>query len=143
MPDTKRLAAMNLPYLQEQSPRLLRFVCSAQGWFYVVSGIWPLVSPYSFQIITGFKVDFWLAQTVGALLAVTGAVLVLAARAGRITREIALIAAGQACVLGVVDLYCVALPGTTRAYWLDAVVEFGLVTTWLAGWWSARRHARR
>jgi hypothetical protein len=91
-----------------------------------------LLSGGTFQAVTGYKTDFWLAQTVGLLLAASGVVLILAANANRITREIALLAALQAAVLMVVDLYCVTQPHTTRSYLLDAIVEGGLLVAWLA-----------
>lgn len=109
---------------------VLRFTARAQGWFYLVSGLWPIFSGDSFQEVTGRKADFWLAQTVGLLLAITGVVLILATRAGRITREIMLLGALQAAALTVVDVYCVFQPRTTRSYLFDAVVELGFVLAW-------------
>lgn len=111
--------------------RALTLLAQGQGAFYFLSGLWPLLSPGSFQLVTGRKEDLWLAQTVGLLLVVLGAVLVLAGRARRITREIILLGAGNAAVLGVMDILCVFAPRTTRAYWLDAVLEAGLAITWV------------
>lgn len=105
-----------------------------QGWFYLVTGVWPLLHGERFQRVTGYKVEFWLAQTVGVLLAISGGAFLLAARAGRITTELAFIAVMQAASLAVVDLYCVTQPGTTRVYLLDAIAEVGLVAAWL---WAA------
>src|SRR4051812_43430058 len=115
-----------------------------QGWLYVLTGLWPLVHGHSFQLITGFKADFWLAQTVGALLAVSGAVMINAARTGRVTPEIGWLAAGQAAALAAIDLYCVSQPRTTRAYWLDAPVELAFVFAWLVVWRqrAVARHAQ-
>ena len=48
-----------------------------QGAFFAVTGIWPLISPGTFQKVTGPKVDFWLVKTVGILIAVIGSVLML------------------------------------------------------------------
>jgi hypothetical protein len=133
---------MTVPARGVDTPAL-RILGCAQGAFYAITGIWPLLSPYSFQVVTGFKEDFWLAQTVGALLAVTGAVLFSAGRARRITAEIALLGGGLAFVLGVVDVLCVAAPRTTRVYWLDAIAEFSLVIAWIVCWRrSSAKHAR-
>src|SRR4051812_49455177 len=77
----------------------MRILAQAQGWFYIVTGIWPVLSGRSFQAVTGFKTDFWLAQTVGLLLAVSGAVLVRAAQKNRVTPGIILLAPGQAAGL--------------------------------------------
>jgi hypothetical protein len=110
-----------------------------QGWFYLITGIWPLVAGTSFQWVTGFKADFWLAQTVGALLAVSGIVLLKAAKAGRITPEIMLLAGGQAAVLAGFDVYFVFQPRTTAVYWLDAMAELALVIGWTMAWRQGQR----
>src|SRR5437868_1530386 len=94
-----------------------RFLAQLQGWYYLITGIWPLVSGQSFQTITGFKADFWLAQTVGLLLAVSGVAMIRAGRTSRVTMEIAWLALGQAAALAIIDVYCVSQPRTTRAYW--------------------------
>lgn len=129
------------PHLGARSSWLVR-VCGAQGVFYGLSGVWPLLSPQTFQAVTGFKADFWLAQTVGAILSLVGVVLILAARAKRITPEIVVLGAGLAGVLLVVDILCVRAPRTTRAYWLDAVAETALVAGWLIAVQQHRRKAR-
>ncbi len=105
-------------------------IAQIQGAYYLASGAWPIISPSIFQRVTGPKLEYWLVETVGLLLVVSGAALLLAGRANRVTREIALLGAGTALVLGVVDIYCVSEPRTTRAYWLDAILEVSLVTTW-------------
>jgi hypothetical protein len=55
-------------------------VASLQGAYFPTTGIWPLVSRRTFEQVTGPKVDNWLAQTVGVLVANIGAVLLLGAR---------------------------------------------------------------
>ncbi|HEU5077663.1 MAG TPA: hypothetical protein VFT72_00525 [Opitutaceae bacterium] len=111
-----------------------RLLCALQGGFYLLTGIWPVLSGYTFQRVTGFKADFWLAQTVGLLLAMSGLVMIVAARARRITPEIALLAAGEAVLLAIVDIYCVGQPHTTRVYLIDAAAEIILVLAWLRFW---------
>ena len=58
----------------------------------------------SFEAVTGPKTDDWLVKTVGVVVAVIGAVLVLAARQRRITPEIAVLGAGSALALAGIDL---------------------------------------
>jgi hypothetical protein len=121
----------------QKGMRHLQRVAGIQGWFYLLTGIWPLVHGRSFQVVTGFKKDFWLAQTVGALLAVSGASLLVAVRSGRIVREIVVLAMGEALVLAVADITCVPLPGTTPVYWADAASEALFLVLWARG---LRRH---
>lgn len=115
----------------------LRVFARLHGWFYVLGGIWPVVSPRTFQALTAPKMDFWLAQTVGLVLAVIGVVVLLAARERHLTKEIALLAGGVALVIGLVDLYGVTQPRTTSAYLLDAPAEFVLAAIWAVAWWRA------
>ncbi|HEX2861367.1 MAG TPA: hypothetical protein VHN79_06990 [Lacunisphaera sp.] len=127
------------PVARSGGSRFLTFLARLQGGFYLATGVWPLVAPASFQVVIGGKEDFWLAQTVGALIGITGIVLLLAARRATIAAEIALLAALQAVALGIIDLYCVPLPNTTAVYYLDAVAEFCLAAGWAVGWWRQRR----
>lgn len=55
----------------------MRYVCLTQGIYFMLAGVWPLVNIHSFEVITGPKVDVWLVKTVGLLVAVIGAVLLL------------------------------------------------------------------
>jgi ABC-type Fe3+-siderophore transport system permease subunit len=113
-------------------------VARIQGWFYLLTGIWPLASANSFQLVTGFKTDFWLAQTVGSLLAVSGAVMLHAAKAHRVTPEIIGLSAGQAFALALMDVYAVFQPSATPVYLLDVFVEAALITAWLQVWRGKR-----
>jgi len=102
-----------------------------QGVFYLATGIWPLLDILSFQLVTGPKTDLWLVRTVGVLVTVIGAVLLLAARRRRVTDEIVLLAVGSALGLAAIDLIY-ALSGRISAVYLaDAVAEIGLALLWL------------
>jgi hypothetical protein len=105
-----------------------------QGIYYVATGIWPLLDITSFQMVTGPKTDLWLVRTVGVLVTVIGAVLLLAWHGRRITPEVMLLAIGSALGLASIDLIY-ALSGTISSVYLaDAVAELGLVGLWLFGW---------
>src|SRR5687767_6396396 len=54
-------------------------VAQGQAGYYILTGLWPFVSRRTFEAVTGRKQDFWLVQTVGALVGVTGAALATAA----------------------------------------------------------------
>ena len=114
----------------DASDRVARLAL-AQGVYYLVSGVWPIVSIRSFEAVTGPKADRWLVKTVGALVATTGAVLIGANRKRRITAEIALLAAGNAGALAIIDGVYVAKGRISPVYLLDAVPEVGLVAAWL------------
>jgi hypothetical protein len=114
--------------------KLLPKIALVQGAFYLATGLWPLIDIDSFQAVTGPKMDLWLVRTVGVLIAVVGAVLIFAARRGRIGAEIMLLAVGCALGLTAIDIYYVLSGTISPIYLADAVVEIGLVAGWAFEW---------
>lgn len=102
-----------------------------QGGFYLITGIWPLVSARTFEKITGPKYDFWLVKTVGTLVSVIGGVMVIAGLRKRITPEVSLLAVGSAAGLTAVDIVYVSKNRISPVYLLDAVVELVLMVMWI------------
>lgn len=107
-----------------------------QGVFYAATGVWPMVSMRTFERVTGPKVDHWLVNTVGALVGVVGGVLAAAGTQRRVSRELAMVAAGSAAALATVDVVYVARGRISPVYLLDAAAELGLVAAWAV---AARR----
>ncbi len=102
-----------------------------QGVYYVLTGVWPLVSIDTFQMVTGPKTDLWLVQTVGALIAVIAAVLLAAVWRRRATAEVILLALASAMALIGVDVVFVVRQVIDPIYLLDAAVEALLVVMWI------------
>src|SRR5689334_16187102 len=102
---------------------MLKMVLYAQGIYYVVTGLLPIVSMRVFELITGPKVDDWLVRMVGLLAAVIGATLVLAARRGRFSDELLLLAVGSAISFTVIDVFYAAVGRISMIYFGDAIVE--------------------
>jgi hypothetical protein len=112
-----------------------RVLATTQGWFYVVSGLWPLLHMRSFEFVFGPKKDRWLVQTVAGLLVANGWTQVHAGTTGEGLAQAAQIGTGTALTLGAIDIRY-AVPGRiSRTYLLDAVVEAG----WLAAWAATTR----
>lgn len=109
-------------------------VATLQGVFYVATGVWPLVHIDSFMAVTGPKTDLWLVYTVGVLVTVVGLVLLAAARSGRITPEVVLLACGVALALAGIDVTFVARRVIDPIYLADAAAEVVLVL-----WWAVAR----
>ena len=101
-----------------------------QGLYYLVTGIWPLLSMRTFEAVTGPKADKWLVKTVGVLVGIVGAVLMLSARRRHVAPEPALLAAGSAAGLAAIDTVYAARGRISKVYLLDAVVEIALVAAW-------------
>jgi hypothetical protein len=102
----------------------------AQGAFYLATGVWPLLHMRSFEAVMGEKTDDWLVETVGALLTVSGAEMLMAGLCRRVTPEIALLAAGSAGALAAIDVIYTARRVIRPVYLADAAVEVGLVGAW-------------
>ncbi len=103
------------------------------GGYYVASGIAPFASRRAFEAVTGPKLEWWLVQTVGALVTVAGATMVSAAARRRVTPEIVGLAAGCAGTLAAIDVVYVARGRIRPTYLLDAVVEVAALAALAAG----------
>ena len=106
--------------------RSVRLVLGAQALYYIVSGVWPLVSMRSFEWVTGPKTDDWLVYTVGLLLAAVGAGLATAIRLRQIGAPILVVAFGTALALAAIEIVFVSLRVIAPIYLLDAAVEIAL-----------------
>ena len=105
-------------------------VALVQGIFYFLTGIWPLLSMETFLRVTGPKTDLWLVKTVGTILAVIGAVLILAQANAEITASIIVLAMGSAFGLVVVEFIYVAKQVISPIYLGDAFLELLLIAWW-------------
>jgi hypothetical protein len=112
-----------------RSPRSV--VSGVQGLYYLATGVWPLVHIESFMDVTGSKTDLWLVYTVGVLIAVVGSVLLLAARTGRVTPEVSLLAVGSAVGLAAIDIIFVTRGVIAPIYLAKTAPEPVLVVSWL------------
>lgn len=108
-----------------------------QGVYFVLTGVWPLISMRAFEAVTGPKVDRWLVKTVGVLVAVIGGSLVLDRR--RPSPGTTALGIGSAVALGAVDVVYAGRGRISRVYLVDAVAEALLVAAWLARLRDKRR----
>ena len=95
----------------------------AQAAYFVATGVWPLISPRSFQAVTGPKDEMWLVKTFGLLVAAVGVGIGSAARKGPVPSSMRLTAAGSAGVLAAADCWYVARGRIPRTYLVDGVAE--------------------
>jgi glycine/D-amino acid oxidase-like deaminating enzyme/nitrite reductase/ring-hydroxylating ferredoxin subunit len=106
-----------------RSPRI------AQGAYYVVTGLWPVLHLRSFEAVTGRKRTGWLIRGLGGAIAAIGAAL-LTGRAGR-PRRARRMGFGTAAALAFAGVYLTASRRGTRAYLAEAAVEAGFAAAWL------------
>jgi len=115
---------------------LTRLVLSCQAAYYLVTGIWPVISLRTFEAVTGPKADGWLVRMVGLLAAVIGATIGVAARRGQRTPELLVLAFGSALAFAAIDLVY-ALGGVISAIYLADAALQGIGVALLA--WSLGR----
>lgn len=101
-----------------------------QGIYYLLSGIWPLLSIRTFQAVTGPKTDLWLVQTVGLLLMVNGLVLMLASYGHKSDWSIFTIGVCTALALVGIEVVYVFNGTLSVVYLLDAAVEVLFIIAW-------------
>jgi energy-converting hydrogenase Eha subunit E len=130
-PMTSRSAARHRSPGDRVAPREL--VPLAQGVFYVVSGLWPIVHLPSFEAVTGPKRDRWLVRTMGGLIAVVGATLIASAFE-RPRASARVLGVASALALGGGAAYYAARGRISKIYLADAAVESLIAATWLGAW---------
>lgn len=111
----------------------LSWVWRIQAFYFLVTGLWPLLEIRSFQKISGPKTDLWLVKTVGVLISVIGGVIAAAGMRGRITPEVAGLAMGSSAGLAVIDVYYSSRGHISRVYLLDALAEVAIIVAWGIG----------
>src|SRR3954452_7012448 len=104
-----------------------RSVLRAQSAYYVATGLAPFVSRRAFEAVTGPKREWWLVQTVGAIVAVVGGALASATERDRVTPELTAIAIGTAGALGGIEVIYVVRGRISPVYLLDAAIEAALI----------------
>jgi hypothetical protein len=112
---------------------------AAQGIYYIVTGLWPLASMRSFELVTGPKTDDWLVQTVGMLLAVIGISLLARVRRARPAADTRLLGGGTALAIGGMDVFVVLTGQAPPIYLADAVVEIVFLVATLWGYFTKDR----
>ena len=108
-------------------------VATGQGLYYLVTGVWPIISMRSFEAVTGPKVDRWLVKTVGVLVGVIGGVLMLAGRRRRVPLEPTVLGTGSAAGLAAIDAIYATRGRISKVYLLDALAEIALIGAWALG----------
>jgi hypothetical protein len=111
---------------------LERYILLGQGLYYLVTGLWALLSMRTFEKVTGPKTDHWLVKTIGLLLVVIGLALITGGVRKTMTPELAVLGVGTAGALLGIDVFYVSIKKISRIYLLDAVAELILIMVWIA-----------
>jgi len=110
----------------------LILVALLQGLFYIVTGLWPLLSMGTFLQVTGGKTDLWLVRTVGLLVAIIGAALFISGFRNELRTEQLMLALLTPMTLAAVDVYYVVKGQIGKIYLLDALAEIAIIFAWIS-----------
>jgi hypothetical protein len=130
------MAAQKPPRRALTLPQALLWV---QGAYYVLTGVWPLVSIRSFVWVTGPKtdhlksgleIDHWLVMTAGVLITAIGLGIVVAAVRRTPSAEIITVAVGAAIGLTAIDVLYNWRGMIGPVYLIDAVIQILLIAAW-------------
>ncbi len=116
----------------------MRMVLFIQGVYYVITGVWPLVSIETFEAVTGPKTDDWLVQTVGVLAAVIGATLLVGTLRRVPSRETLTLSVLSILGFMAVDVVFVLQGIIGPIYLADAVIQ-AVFLIGLGGGYARRR----
>ena len=105
-------------------------LATAQGTYFLATGIWSIVDIDSFQKVTGPKTDLWLVKTVGMLVSAIGASLLNAGTARRVEKDVEFLAVSSALGLTAIDVWYAVRKRISRIYLLDAVAELAIIAGW-------------
>src|SRR3954464_9617215 len=113
------------------------WTCWIQGAYFAVTGIWPLISIETFQMVTGRKTDHlitgsegdhWLVNTVGALVTANAVVFLAAAWSRRRSLDVAILGIATAVALTAIDIVYVVRGTISAIYLVDASAEVVFIT---------------
>jgi hypothetical protein len=122
--------------------KLPLLAAAAQSFYFLVTGLWPLISIATFEAVTGKKTDHWLVIAVGLLVTVIGSALFLSAARRRVEVEAFTLGIGAAIALAGVDIFHVFKGTIGWVYLVDAVAEMLLIALWVFAA-RAQRRARK
>jgi hypothetical protein len=120
-----------------------RGVLLGQGGYYVATGVLPFASRRAFEAMTGPKREWWLVQTVGALVTVIGGALLVGAGRREESQELVGTAAGAAAALAAIDIVYVAKRRISPRYLADAAAQLAVLGGLAATWTGSGERERR
>ena len=107
-----------------------REVALLHGAYWLVGGVWPVVSMDTFEAVTGRKTDRWLSKTMGLMMAAVGGCLLASARRGGPSVDLSQVAASTALVVSGAGTYYASSGRISKMYLVDAAAEALLVLGW-------------
>lgn len=122
--------------------RLLSAVSYAQGIYYFLSGIWPVVHINSFMAVTGPKTDLWLVKTLGGIIAVCGIWFFIVAYYKKIGFRVTFLGVALASAFAFSDFYFSLTNQISIVYMIDGLAQVMLIIGWLLAFYRKRESSR-
>ena len=110
-----------------------RSALAMQPYYYIATGVWPIVRLRSFEAVTGRKRDRWLVRMVGLLAASIGVSLIAGRRRGE-RRTTTVLAATSALAFAAIELWYAGRGRKRAVYAADGLLELGIA---LAAFYAA------
>lgn len=106
---------------------------AVQGFYYVITGAWPIVHPSSFEMVSGARADYWLVVLMGVLGILVGLGLLWSLHQRTVIRStwtLAIVAAAAFLILDTWYVFDVVIP---RIYMFDAVAQAAFILGAIVG----------
>lgn len=110
---------------------LLQKILSIQGVYFLIVGMWPIVSINSFMSFAGPKTDIWLVRTFGAMLACEGFCFIITAMLRHMSFPMLILAFLNSVLLLFVDMHYHLDNVLGESYLVDASIEFLFIVWWV------------
>jgi hypothetical protein len=107
-----------------------RTLAAVQAAYYLPTAVTPLLSRSAFERVTGRKTEWWLVLTVSALVGAVGAALATSVR-GHPGTETAVLGAGAAAGMGLIDVVYVSRGRISPVYLVDAALQLPMAAAWV------------
>ena len=108
-----------------------RWVSRAQGTYYLVTGVWPVLDRRSFEAVSGRKRDYWLVQTVGLITAAVGLSINLAGTRKEVTKDITVLRLGTALGFAAIDFTYGLTRRISAVYLVDGAAQLAFIAALL------------
>jgi hypothetical protein len=103
--------------------KLAKLVLFFQGGYYLVTGLWSLISVESFSVFTQYRGDFFLKQTAGLLFSIIGGIFLYFASKNILVKELSIFALLNVLGVMLIEAYYVPKVGNPFPFWLDFGLE--------------------
>jgi len=125
--------------MRSKKTRRHNLLLKIQGTYYILTGVWPLISMSTFLQVTGPKTDLWLVKTVGMLILVNGLVLLNTSFSVRRNNAVGFLAMGLCIGFALVDTIFYFQGLISPVYLLDAAFELLLYILWTVNYtWGGK-----